>query len=88
MINEGIPHCCGHHARGLGSKLPMSNHAPTCPNYVTEKFKAVRVKGLAGFCVMELNEEPDPPDGSYEYEIEIIEMTRDQFESLSEFTGV
>lgn len=79
---------CDNWARADNSVVwPMSDHHPRCEHYRTEKFKRIGVRGHAGHQIVEMDFVPDPLDDGEEYEIDIIELTRDQFERLPEFMG-
>jgi len=69
--------------------LPASNHSPNCPNYKVDKFFRVTVKGKKSpACIFETEAEAkDFRETPEEYDVTIIEMTRDQFEHLDEFQG-
>lgn len=95
MMLEGLKlqECCANHCRDwretLGGKLPASNHSPSCENYKTEQFFKVTIKGENGpFFVLEKQEDVDDlRKDQEEYDVTTIEMTRDQFERLTEFNG-
>jgi len=84
--------CCKDHCRDwreTAGGLPASNHSPNCPNYKTEKFFGVTVKGEKGIgCILETEGEvKDFCESPEEYDVSVIEITRDQFEHLDEFQG-
>ena len=93
-IDFKFQECCGDHCRDWretrNGTLPASNHSPGCPNYKTDKFYQVKIKGCKGTsCIVETQTEVDDmfADEENEYDVSEIEMTRDQYERLDEFDG-
>lgn len=81
---------CATHARDFselqGSNIPASLHAPTCEDYVTEKFTRVAFDGTS--CIMEPHEAASMIEHAEdEYRVEMVLLTRDQFDRLPEFQG-
>ena len=83
--------CCANHCRDWRETkggLPASNHAPSCPNYKTELFLKLTPKGDAGPWVIDEPKNIDEwMDNEEEYDIQEVQITRDQFEHLDEFEG-
>jgi hypothetical protein len=71
----------------LGMKIPASNHAPGCDEYKLEPFVVVEFEGVKCF-IDQHEKESFMEDGSdCEYVFHEVELTRDQFERMPEFTG-
>lgn len=69
-----------------GLKLPPSLHSPVCENYELEVF--LRISHAGNSCICEERElDYFLHETEEKYEIEKIQMTRDQFDNLEEFTG-
>ena len=86
--------CCANHARTWGEtysgSYPASNHSPWCRNFKQEPFFRVVASGTGGpACILATQAEVDDLcDGApEEYDVTVIQLTRDQFERLGEFEG-
>ncbi len=67
-------------------KYPMSDHAPGCEAYKTERFVRLEHDGAA--CVMEAAEaKVMVKESECEYTVTPVFLTRDQFERMGEFHG-
>ena len=70
----------------LYGKLTKSEHAPGCENYKQEIFARVEHDGSS--CIMDVSEATYMvEDGDGEYTVTKVMMTRDQFDSMQEFSG-
>lgn len=82
MKTETLCHCAAWCREPQQNKLPVSLHHPSCEHYKIERFAKVTANGSS--CIVEEREAVEYGD---DYEICIVEMTRDQFEFLPEFNG-
>lgn len=64
-------------------KYPASDHAPSCDLYKLEDF--ARITHEISHVIVEMHEVDDFKEDAES--IEIIQLTRDQFEKLPEFMG-
>lgn len=68
------------------SRYPHPKHHPVCDEYKTEIFAVIDFEGSR--CVMEINEAKQIIDDAEEsYKYSEVQLTRDQFDNMKEFTG-
>lgn len=84
-----VQNCCYDHYRDWSETeggLPARDHAPSCDNFKTERFFRIRIRGSGGpFFILENLSDVERLFKSEDYEISIVEMTRDQFERIESY---
>lgn len=68
-----------------GHKYQMSTHLPNCINYKLERF--VRIVSDEAVCICEPHETSSMLEGLTNVRMTDVLLTRDQFESIPEFSG-
>ena len=69
-----------------GGKFPPAIHHPHCEDFKLIDYARVSHDGSS--CILELNEaQALVEDDAEHYTIEPVQLTKDQFESLPEFSG-
>lgn len=90
-----LQECCMNHCRDWRETIggyPVSNHSPSCPNYVTKDFIKIVPKGQSGpYLILKDQKEVDDfinnGESKDDYDITNIKLTEDQFQNLREFDG-